>query len=199
MFCSEKCRDETYAKVKNLDSMLTNDLFPMYPERLMRECEEAFGGRQKLSEFLKQNDWKNLNCTIFDFDFSNPDDPEYKANLIKCVLALGTTSSEDGYWEEKGNKIKSFVKAAAGRDALLEQFLMELEMIYTARAYSDTLQFDPYKAVQKTPFLIGVNLLSSNMNNRCKPNAFVLNDEIGGGICITKPIKAGEEIFRNYQ
>lgn len=222
MFCSENCRDEVYAKVKNLDSMVTsNDKHhDINLERLLRECEEAFGGRQGLINFLKQTDWKNLKCTIFDFDFSNPNDPEYKQNLIKCVLALEFGGmDEEMRLESRYDDFEAKAKELSENDSSIEYFLLKLGLIgensstssnfhvievHTEYSSGNTGTTTPnlapnWKSQSKEPHLISVEVFIRYINNNCKPNTFEIPSEDGCMICVSRPIKAGEELFRSYQ
>lgn len=210
MFCSEACRDDVYAKVENLDSMFPGkyddskpDVRKFPPEKVFRETEEAFGGRQNLIKFVKENGLdeplNNLDCTVFDFDFSNPDDPEYKANLIKCLLAFGIQVSpilamniRKGYMP--------LVEAAIGDDKILKEVFIKLATICETRTVSTQFELPEGKGdAEKDGQVNSSSAFLLHMNNRCVGNTFGLPTEDGCAIVIIKPIKAGEQLYQNYQ
>jgi hypothetical protein len=89
MFCSFKCMNELYSKSITLESPLNLDI------KMLTEIAAPFGGYKKLDEFINETNLKELNKTIFDYDFSDPQDPNYKRNLMTCILSLSSKENSD--------------------------------------------------------------------------------------------------------
>ena len=199
MFCSEKCRDKVYKDVENLDSMVTKEEFSLNPERFLREIVKSFGSREDLIQFLKRNDYKKFDCTIFDFDFRDPDNPECKKNLIKCVLSFYFRDPIMKYHFDEEAYYKPLVKAAAGDDLMIEKFLLHFALIHEKRGHRsevgsplDQTVPDMFKNI-----VFGVSTFSPHINHRCDPNIGVVASELGRYLLVLKPIKAGNELFQD--
>lgn len=196
MFCSKKCRDEVYAKVQNLDSMVTHEGICINLERLLRECDEAFGGRAKLMEFLK-TDYAHLTCSVFDFDFSNPEDPNYKANLIKCIMPFGFSPCALPDLIDNGEFL-SLVKHLTVGNKVLEKFLLWFSLVCESNSLSFNAKIT--REVGSGPSneeVIAVHAFLTHISHRCEPNVFNCRTEDGYLLYVQKPIKAGDELFRH--
>ena len=84
MFCSITCKENFYAKAVDINKMLCADV------KLLSDVAEHFGGVKAFDDYIKRTDLNTLNKTIFDYDLTNPEDPEYKDKLINCFLSLST-------------------------------------------------------------------------------------------------------------
>jgi len=82
MFCCTDCMDDFYAKSIEMESELNHDM------RMLIELAAPFGGHKKLDKFINETNLKELKKTVFDYDFSDPQDPNYKRNLMTCFLSL---------------------------------------------------------------------------------------------------------------
>jgi len=84
MFCCTDCMDDFYAKSIEMESALNHDM------KMLTELAAPFGGHKKLDKFINQTNLKELKKTFFDYDFSDPQDPNYKQNLMTCFLSLSS-------------------------------------------------------------------------------------------------------------
>ena len=85
MFCSADCMNDFYSKSIEMDLSLFHEM------KMLSELAAPFGGYKKLDEFINQKDLKEQKTTIFDYDLSDPQDPNYKRNLMTCFLSLHST------------------------------------------------------------------------------------------------------------
>lgn len=46
-------------------------------------------------EFVKHGDYKNMKSTLFDYDFSDPTDPDYNMNRIKSLALRSKVDDKD--------------------------------------------------------------------------------------------------------
>lgn len=191
MYCSEKCRDEVYSTVENLDSMISNPFSGVSAARILRETEEAFGGHESFLKFLKQSNWKNFDYTVFDFDLSNPDDPNYRANMIKCILSLKLFNIKFVI-NAKTLQVTPVVKQAGKGNSLIEIFLLHL--VKTCELRAEMTVNDSHEM----PATMNSNAFQCYLNHHCEPNVFVIQSDVMCMICVQKSIKAGEQLFRHY-
>jgi len=101
MFCSTDCMDVFYSKCIEMKSALNLDM------QMLTQLAEPFGGYKKLDEFINETNLQELKKTIFDYDFSNPQDPDYKRNLMTCYLSL--SSKENSYVDKSTLDISKYV------------------------------------------------------------------------------------------
>jgi hypothetical protein len=84
MFCTTACKEDFYSKVVNMEDILCASI------KLLSDVAGFFGSVEAFDDHINRTDLKTLNKTIFDYDLSNPEDPEYKAKLMNCFLSLST-------------------------------------------------------------------------------------------------------------
>lgn len=182
MFCSTTCREKIYEKIEDMTCLLKigNDYAH---EKIYADIVEKFGGREKLLEFLKQNDVNKLNKSVFDYDWNALDEAEYNRNLAICFLsftdsfALQPKMKKWSYVEPpqhlaKGNQyILDLIKHACG--------LMSLN--------SKCIRYG------------ALGLAFGNLfNHSCLSNVQRVQIENKVAFYVSKPVKAGEQLFESY-
>lgn len=98
MFCSDKCRLDALNEVHRFecgdDSAPSVYLDNNYNMRMLLKFLNVFAGDvDELKKFLDEN---KKRTTIFDFDFSDPNDPMRQKNFILAQLALRNNSKQMG-------------------------------------------------------------------------------------------------------
>lgn len=90
MFCSTECRESVYKKFKDLDAVVCeyNNAQSFNYYKALVDMDEAFDGRDKLIDFLKNNDLKKHKKTIFEYDWNNMTDLQQKEARFKCLLSF---------------------------------------------------------------------------------------------------------------
>lgn len=177
MFCSAACRDDLYCKAINIDGIVSVDV------KILSDIAKAFGGVKNFDSFMLNTDPADLEKTIFDFDFSNPEDPEHHKNLMICLLSLSSIDHPD-----------------FGECADIHHYLSEVAAKKVLGVFNSNKKRSQV-FVNKNEYLdIGchVSLFASLVNHSCLNNAFTVLVDNKVATIIQQPIKAGEQIFFNY-
>jgi hypothetical protein len=166
-----------YSKAINMNEILCDDV------KLLSEMSAAFGGIDEfkafMTKFMSNSNSKQFNQTVFDFDFSNPKDPEYNKNRMKCMLALskGYSYSID---EKTCNSKKYVSKKVTDR-------ILGILMPNLPRLVSLCLPFPSEEAV--------IPIFASILKQSCLPNVFTCKTGKKVVTIVLKPIKKGEELL----
>lgn len=137
--------------------------------------------------------------TVFDFDFSNSDDPEYQKNQLRAALSLARNEQHTEL--ELDMKVFTQHLQVAGiwkseHSAFISEFLLHLEQSATSRKLYRHI-FLPGKAGHQQVGL-GHCLFGRLVNHSCYPNiaAFTVGDKVCS--VVLRPIEAGRQIFESY-
>lgn len=188
MFCSEECQQKAA-------SFHVNDkLFEVYRGtfqkslKLQMDAIRIAGGVDQVLELLKGSEDK----TIFDFDFSNPEDPSYEKNILLALngLCKNVQNHElDDVNPEELLNVPPFnekPRSAEERDQLLKFIISQFQIC--------TSNFTKCKRNHH-----GIFLFKSLLNHSCIPN--VECHKFGKKLVsiVIRPVKAGEQIFVAYE
>ncbi|XP_070496181.1 uncharacterized protein [Chironomus tepperi] len=179
MFCSTDCIDKFYSKSIETDLELDAEI------RTLTEVSASFGGYEELDDFVYKKDLKDFKNTIFDFDLSNPEDPEYSKNLAICFLSLSSLKNQYCYQNDSSR----FFKYVSKKTANHVLSLLHLNFMVDASLNDKKLP---------TTIFLSLSLFRSLINHACLPNVFfvLIDNKIVG--FVIKPIKAGEQIMQCY-
>lgn len=179
MFCSTDCMESFYSKSTDILLSLNDDM------KLLSEIATPFGGYKELDDFISDTDLKDLKKTIFDYDLSNPEDPEYRKNLMTCLLSLQPKANH--HVDESSKIIFNHVSKKTAKHILS----------IVPNNSSGTYFLDGEVSV---PFVAGskISLFKSLINHSCKRNIQMVGIEDKIAIVVMNPIKAGEQIFDCY-
>lgn len=178
MFCSAKCRDITYERMPKLSRLTFKNIEEEDLSKIYADILGNFGSREKLLEFIKEEAWETLNCSIFDFDFNDHCHPDYGMNLIKCFMSFR--------FLPKSPSAKILKDPIVQGDISLAKFLKKAIGIF----YNMNTKPASHHALA----LCFGNLL----NHSCIPNveAVPIDDKVA--YYVTRPIKEGEQLFVSY-
>jgi len=151
--------------------------------RMLSEVAYSFGGHEKLDKFINKTDLKDLKKTIFDFDLCNSEDPVHDKNLPMCFLSL--SSKKDHSVSDGSCNIYKYVSNKTANHVLSLVPLNLVDNLY----FSGRL-YDPDNDAEN------ISLFRSLINHSCLPNVFFVSIENKIVGFVTKPIKAGEQLFR---
>jgi hypothetical protein len=173
MFCSDDCKKKVYERALFKEDIVCADI------KLLSDIVEPFGSIENFDNFMQQVDIKELNKTIFDYDLTNPEDPEYKKNMVMCLLSLCTNDRQI----EFDCKIRKKISKKAAEHIL---------SIYNLNFYYPQIDNG-----ESHNFVCGIQLpLFTNLiNYSCVRNAYSFLADNKQVTVIQKPIKAGEQIF----
>lgn len=184
MFCSKECNEKaallhlTDGFAENCSEKFKNLL------KMLLEAYRVAGGTAKMLESIKEGK------TIFDFDFSNPDDPSYEMYLLIALNGLWRDESQ----EIDGNDLKELLNVAmvnakpktAEERKKLKDFIKHQYQIYAAN-------FEVFAGSHG-----GIFLLKPLLSHSCIPN--VDRVKLGNKLVlyVSRPIKAGSQILNCY-
>jgi hypothetical protein len=177
MFCSAACRDDLYCKAINIDGIVSVDV------KILSDIAKAFGSKKNIDDFILNTEPAELNKTIFDFDFNNPEDLEYQKNFMTCLLSLSINEHCD--FGECSNIYNYVSEQTAQRILSVFNLNRKKSLIF----------------VNKNEYLeVGchVSLFASLVNHSCLNNAFTVLVDNKVATVIQHPVKSGDQIFFNY-
>jgi len=151
--------------------------------KMLSDMYEVFGSVNRFSDFIDRVDVnKDLNKTIFDYDWNNPEDPLYKRNKMICLLSLSTSD----------RKIL--------RESILDKYVSKKAQHHLMSIFNLNFQTVSYNNGDSKSSKIGwcVPLFSSLINHSCVRNACPILVDNKLVTIMQKPVKAGEQIFFCY-
>ena len=185
MFCSTECMESTYAKTLHMGKVMCDDM------KLISEIAAGFGSKKEFADFAASTDLKQLKKTIFDYDLSDPKDPDYKKNLMMCVL-----SSVKKYDKCSHNffclvldgrlnlKLAEHIIDILHSNNQLEPFLANMHQGRREIEYSRDNPCDP-----------SIPLFAGLINRGRAGNAFSVLPGNKVVVIVMKPIKKGREVL----
>lgn len=186
MFCSQECKKIIYRKAINMEKIKCDDI------KLLSELIAAFGSKKKFTGSV--NDLKELNKTIFDYDLSNPEDPNYKKNLMMCLLSSANYKLEKSSKHDscQSSNIKDMLPPEIAEKLVeilyannqLEPFLANIHQAKRDIEYSRTNGCDP-----------SIPLFASLIQRGRAGNVFSVLPGNKIVVIAMKPIKKGRQIF----
>lgn len=195
MFCSEECRTKVYNDYgDDLKAMIVYAGMEIDSDRIVKDIEQAFGGHKKLLKFLTANDLTRLNTTYFDFDMSDKNHPKYKENLMKCFLSLKTKFAVTF---TKFPLIPPTPKTTKGKSQIVD-LINHLRDIVQKNLLD--IKYTNYTfAEQVCPEVVHdgfqISCIFWYFNHSCMSNVIPTFVDNKTAIIVTKPIKAGEQLF----
>ena len=179
MFCSTECKQKIYSEAIEIDEIVSADV------KMLSSIVAGYESVENFDDFIKDTNLKDLNKTIFDFDFSNPNDPEYKKNLITCLLSLSTNDRVI----DNSCHIRDYVSEKAVQHILSILNLNKKNSFYLVNGNGSK------------ELIIGhhITLFESLMNHSCYGNVICMNLDNKVITVVYKAIKKGEQIFVNYE
>lgn len=194
MFCSKECYlKDTVHQLKHDEPETKN--FDRRPESFrlafrMQTLAFQIAGELDYTFNLIKNAG---NKTVFDFDWSNPNDPSYHKNRLVCIQSLSKICIEpvalDPNATERENQMMEFV-----HDQLRLHQTNSYSMYETRRDVLDPKK-DPY---HNNLIGTGVFPFSALLNNSCYPNAKQITVDNKMVVVVVRPIAAQEQIFISY-
>lgn len=192
MFCSVDCRERTYRKFPTkLDGTIgSDDERIINCDKLLLDAEEAFGGRDNFVKFLKENDLKKLNKTVFDFDWSNAEDSRRKQNFYECILSF------NGDFNFKEVKIEPSPELVGNNRTLINGVK---HLAYVKCKYG--MVHESFDTIPAGPPIKEGNHMYSFINllkHSCVANVGSFHGDHNLILYALEPVKAGEELTHNF-
>ena len=185
MYCSDECAN--HDAVHKESCPLPNDHYFEIGQKLITEALGIVGDFDSVVELLMDETKK----TVFDFDLSNPVDPMYKKNLLIAITSLSAEV------EVEGKVATRIHKKSTEREKLFIKSALKLIRLW------DTNAFAMHVTTGSSPtdygiFGSGIFPFMSLLNHSCYSNVTHITVDNKFVTVVTRPIKAGEQIFTNY-
>lgn len=190
MYCSPNCLIDTYITIndKNIHELVSDKHAGKISfEKIFRLGADAY--KENFQEFIGNFNAKDHTKTVFDFDFSNPDDENYAKYRFESMLGL----SQENFWPDIGNlpdahKMRKGVEYLNHVGGVLNINRMPT---FHAKSYRESLTL--YKRHVSAILIFG-----SLINHSCDPNVDFIPVDGKVAFVVRKPIKANEQIFISY-
>lgn len=194
MFCGQKCMMQahsyhryecTFAGTLNTRDQFTTSSF-------FKALSIADGSIEKLEKIF--NECLETPKTVLDFDFGNPDDPEYQRNQLKVALSFARDESVQHY--EFAHQVFIKNKLWPVHEKFIKKFLLHL---LQAKRYTATdINRSFFLKTDTHSVGCGNVLFGALINHSCFPN--LLRFDVGEKMClaVVRPIAKGEQLFDTY-
>jgi tetratricopeptide (TPR) repeat protein len=177
MFCSTDCQEDLYSKSINYMQAMEDDM------KILSEVAVPFGGYKELDDFIKKKDLKDLKKTIFDYDLSDPEDPDYRKKLMLCFLSL---QARHGFKVPEATcEIFKYVSKKTAR------LILNLQISNMKKVSYREMKYLYHDGTQ-------VSLFQSLVNHSCDNNVNFISIDNKNVAFVIRPIKAGEQVFDSY-
>lgn len=202
MFCSAKCKDSAMNTFHNYECRHQETLSKVsshfrFAYRLFFKALSIFDNSiENLEQFINNN--KNTKVTIFDLDFSNPDNIENDKNRLLAMIAL---NDHDSSYNDN-NFTTLIERVFPGKRKLAQYFLSRVENMSKLHSHRiDSWSLDKSKS-EHHPTLVdsfGTYLFGALVNHSCAPNirGFYVENRIV--TYVKRPILKGEQLFECYK
>ena len=180
MFCSVECAKsaQNYHKYECKNSEILQSSFTLTQFRSFFKAlaimDGSIGELEKLfNECLKSPK------TIFDFDFSDPNDPEYERNQLRAALGLARNKKL-----KEALSLKMFFtlcpqykKTWLRHERFIEKFILHLKQIsfFCQGLYGKNLPLQQDRMFRNRTFGSGFYLFGTLFNHSCWPNVYSYN------------------------
>lgn len=190
MFCSSKCSDSvvhryecTAPKEESFEKLLL--------QRMFYQAVEITGSTADLQKLMNRQEAKK---TIMDFDLSDPTDP----NLLKNRILATTSLAEREPWSAEAYAKYESVTEQLQADSedernFLRQYLVRCLKSMTVNFFH--FFWSPYQLEGQGFALCS---FAAYFAHSCDPNVDKIDVDNKFAFVAKKPIKAGEQLFMNY-
>jgi SET domain len=199
MFCSRGCmeRADVYLKTEHIVEIRYHE------QRMFCESLAICGGSyDKLKQLMIDPELSNK--TIFDFDFSNPDDPLYKFHQLVAFNGLQQDRETNEKEKIESHPMLNLMKSSKERK-ICQEALMRVSRLKTANSFC--MEFllpiikddsKPEADPTKLDFGLGIFLFASLFNHSCNPNIERVSVENKMVIMVRLPVRKDQQLFIDY-
>lgn len=162
---------------------------------------------ENIDEFRNFVEMRADKLTVFDFDLSKPEDPTYEKNRLLTVLCLMPAKHYEEVkkllWDKfyEDNKTNNKLQAIWGTEhnfagEMMIEMWLRLQLNCHGMSWYST---DCFYGPKRNSFAVGLFPSISLVSHSCAPNCDTMS--VGGNkllMFVTRPIKAGGQIFISY-
>lgn len=184
MYCSTACEEE-YARINELHADLPDNILFTTTRKALSIC----GGYDELNEAY----FDTTKRTVFDYDFSDPNDSEVNLKRFKCVASL--RQIEINTIELLGKLMPEIIQYSillktmnlpSHHESILNKFFKKSLQIASCNALS--LKFS-YALLIFLPLI----------NHSCDPNIDVIYVDGHYAAIVNRPLKAGDQLYKTFE
>ena len=215
MFCSNECRDIAVQKYHKYDCTIMESLqgsasLLIAPRLLFMALSTFDDSIVKLEEFL--SNYEDSTATVFDFDFSDPKNPDNAKNLLLAAFCLCRSNKlfplEAQESILKGHPIlKDTLKT---HEKFIRKFFLRQAQICDSSIHGIFAHRLKKQDLTNMNSIAAFNLLQETtgsgcfpfaalLNHSCAPNAMRTNFDGKVAIVMIRPVTAGAQIFDSYR
>lgn len=199
MFCSNDC----LAVAENIFSddleTLAEDKNDWMNDRMVRIVKEFVAHAGSLEEIRKMID-ESKKQTVFTSNLNEPNDPETKKNLLKCILNLQEKSSFEPFDFTASFERVKHLASSEDNEKWLDAFIVQQTLINKI----NTIGFKRYELLGNSSELLmleeasGLFPFSALINHSCNSNVQAITCDNKLVWITTRPIAKEIQIFTNY-
>lgn len=156
------------------------------------------GSMEQLQELFKECQ-ASPHRTVFDFDFSNPDDPEYKKNQLRVAFSLAHDRKITEF-EFPDDIYKTHLEMLGLMTPQNKQFILEILLHIQQTQLSSSGHIGRLSLDLEEQEIVGSGhyLFGSLVNHSCVRNVIQLAVEDKMCLIVVKPIDKEEQLFDSY-
>ncbi|CAO1422621.1 unnamed protein product [Diamesa serratosioi] len=204
MFCSEECKHSAmksfhYYECRHQKSLSQLSKHFRFAYRLLFKALSIFDGSvEDFERFINEN--KDSKVTIFDLDFSDPDNIENDKNRLLIMIALN--DHDESYYKKSCRLIKDvLLDILPGRERTCRYFLNRVKNMLKFHSQS----ISSWSMVKGNCILdstdlnsLGTYLFSALVNHSCIPNVQGIHIENRIVMYVKRPIPQGHQLLECY-
>ena len=186
MFCSKQCLNLDVPHKASCTSV-TSQQHEISRNFLFRSIE-ILGSLDAMYDVSKSDSKK----TVFDFDFSNPNDPMYDKNLLVAVFGLSRIVEVERQKTKIDQNLSEQEKLS--RKCSIDYLrIWSTNSFYLNQNLSKSVEYEFASSIGS-----GIFPFMSLLNHSCYPNVTHITVDNKNVLTVSRPIKAGEQIFITY-
>lgn len=168
--------------------------------RIFFKSIDIAGGVDELISLVSRSECK----TVFDFDLSDPEEPEYERNLLIAFQSLSKGRNLPKISNTEKFKIPTMSEKprSAEEDKVLHEYLIDIERICkinTCNIFTlENLSFEQINRFCSKNVGYGIYPFMSLLNHSCYPNVNRVVVDGKAVLIVARPIASGDQLFIAY-
>lgn len=182
MFCSNECRNEYEQRTARYNDLSRDSLFDN-----LKKALDIAGSYRELSRIYSDTTKR----TVFDYDFSKPNDETTKLNMLKCVVSLEKYQLEEACDASKSLKIVSRILQEKLKSVKMSRRNKKIIIEFSRRNYLISW----YYMFLYSGLSASIPIFLPLVNHSCDPNIDIVTVKGRLVAVVNRPLLAGDQIF----
>lgn len=165
---------------------------------MKQRAAEIAGSNQQLFDLVKR---KGSNKTVFEFDLSNANHPDYEKILLYAVSMLSKTMASAGRCVDifpRQQLLEGTPVNSKEEEVKMMKVIRKLFVIYSTNAYMLEEHDRSTNYLTERNVGAGVFPFLSLINHSCIPNMAKITFDNRAVLVAIRPVKAGDQLFVSY-